>query len=91
MDYSVKTPKQLGQVLKGLRREKKITQAAAGSRIGLRQSEISGFESDPSKSSLDRLFRFLSTLDLDFYIRDRAAPPAKGKKTRSKRSKSDQW
>ncbi len=89
MDYLCKTPRQLGQILKGLRRDKGITQAQAGSRIGLRQSEISSLEADPSKSSLERLFRLASTLELDFVVRDRTGPPSRSRKIKAKRG--DAW
>jgi HTH-type transcriptional regulator/antitoxin HipB len=82
MDYPVKNPQQLGQVLKGLRREKGLTQTVAGARIGLLQSEVSGLEADPGKSSVERLFKFLSALELHVFIRDRATP------TRARKSRS---
>jgi HTH-type transcriptional regulator/antitoxin HipB len=83
MDYPVKNPSQLGQVLQGFRHAKRITQQAAGSRIGLPQSAISLLESNPSRSSVEKLFKYLSALELDVFVRDRAAPPSA--KTSSKK------
>ena len=34
MDYPIKTPGQLGAVLKGFRRDRKLTQAAVGAAVG---------------------------------------------------------
>jgi len=85
VDYPVKNPQQLGLVLKGLRREKRLTQTAVGSRIGLKQSEISGLEANPGKVSVERLFKFLSAVELDIFIRDRTAPPARAGKSRSEK------
>lgn len=85
MDYPVKTPQQLGQVLKGLRKQKKITQQAAGSKVGLLQSAISELEAAPGRSSVERLFKLLSALELDIFIRERNAPPLRTAKSRSKK------
>lgn len=78
MDYLIKTPAQLGPLLAGTRRQRKLTQAAAGAKVGLAQNAVSALETDASKASLDRIFRLLSALELDLVIRDRRAkaPPA---------------
>ena len=78
MDYLIKTSAQLGPLLAGMRRQRKLTQTAAGTKVGLAQNAVSALETDASKASLDRIFRLLSALELDFVIRDRRAktPPA---------------
>jgi transcriptional regulator with XRE-family HTH domain len=87
VEYSVKTPQQLGQVLQGLRKQKGITQKAAGSRVGLLQSAVSEFETAPGRSSVERLFTLLSALELDVFIRDRVTPV----RTAKSRSKKVEW
>jgi HTH-type transcriptional regulator/antitoxin HipB len=69
--YSVKTPKQLGAVLRGYRKARKLTQAQVGARIGLPQKVISGVEQDPSRTSLDRVFKVMAGLDVEILLRDR--------------------
>lgn len=86
MDYPVKNPNQLGQILQGFRRTKHITQQTAGSRIGLPQSAISLLESNPGRSSIEKLFKYLSALELEVFIRDRAAPSVA-----KKSSKKVEW
>lgn len=71
MDYPIKTPDQLGAVLKGFRRDRKLTQAVLGSKVGLPQNAVSEIESLPGRSSLARVFKLLAALDLDLVIRAR--------------------
>lgn len=71
MDYPIKTPGQLGAVLKGFRRDRKLTQAAVGAAVGLPQNAISEIESAPDRTSVARVFKLLSALDLDLVVRPR--------------------
>ena len=71
MDYPIKTSNQLGAVLKGFRRDRKLTQAAVGERVGLPQNAISEIETNPGPSSVARVFKLLAALDLDLVIRPR--------------------
>ena len=73
MDYSIKTPTQLGAVLKGFRRDQKLTQATLGAKVGLAQNAVSEIETFPDRSSLARVFKVLAALDLDLVVRDRQA------------------
>ncbi len=71
MDYPIKTPNQLGAVLKGFRRERKLTQANLGAKVGLPQNAVSEIEASPDRSSLARVFKLLAALDLDLVVRAR--------------------
>ena len=71
MDYPLKTPTQLGAVLKGFRRDRKLTQANLGAKVGLPQNAVSEIESAPDRSSLSRVFKLLAALDLDLVVRPR--------------------
>jgi len=71
MDYPIKTPNQLGAVLKGFRRDRKLTQANLGATVGLPQNAVSEIESSPDRSSLARVFKLLAALDLDLVVRPR--------------------
>ena len=71
MDYPIKTPSQLGAVLKGFRRDRKLTQADVGAAVGLPQNAISEIESAPDRSSLARVFKLLAALELDLVVRPR--------------------
>ena len=71
MDYPIKTPNQLGAVLKGFRRDRKLTQANLGATVGLPQNAVSEIVSSPDRSSLARVFKLLAALDLDLVVRPR--------------------
>ena len=80
MDYVARTPEQLGQILKSCRAEQKLSQQAAGAKVGLKQGTVSVIESDASRSSVATLYKLLSALQLELVLRDRnggtEAPPA---------------
>jgi len=70
MDYPVRTPEQLTSILKGTRRQKKLTQAAVGELIGLKQEAVSTLELAPGASSVARILSVLSALGLELVVRD---------------------
>ena len=71
--YPIKTPQQLGAVLRGCRKARQLTQAQAGERVGLPQKEISKLEMNPSNTTLARVFKLLSALELEIVVRERGA------------------
>ena len=77
MDYPIKTSAQLGPVLAGIRRDRKLTQASIGKKVGLAQNAVSVLETASSKASLQQLFKVLSALELDLVVRDRRNQSAK--------------
>ena len=74
MDYPIKTPDQLGTVLRGFRRDRHLTQANVAAMIGLAQNAVSGIETDAGRSSVARIFKLLAALDVDLVLRSRQAP-----------------
>jgi HTH-type transcriptional regulator / antitoxin HipB len=72
MEYPSLTPRQLAQVLKGLRKDRKMTQAQAAALVGLLPKTVSSLESDPEPSSIASLYKLLSALDLELVIRPKA-------------------
>jgi HTH-type transcriptional regulator/antitoxin HipB len=87
MQYVVKTPRQLGQVLRGFRTERGLTQATLGASIGIAQNEISDFERDAERATIRKLFRMLSGLGVEIVLRDPAAPA----NAKSRRRASPEW
>jgi HTH-type transcriptional regulator/antitoxin HipB len=73
-DYPIRTPQQLGAVLRGFRRERNLSQSAVGDRAGLAQNAVSLLENDPSPASLARIARLLAALDLELVVRPRKSP-----------------
>ncbi len=72
-DYPIKTPRQLGAVLQGYRRNQKLTQHDVGAKVGLAQNVVSLLEAAPERASLGRIFKLLSALDLELVVRPRGA------------------
>ena len=76
-DYVARTPQQLGAVLRGYRRERKLTQQAVGAGCGLPQSAVSQVEANPTTTSLARIYRLLSALDLELVVRPKGSAAVK--------------
>ena len=72
--YPIKTPQQLGAVLQGYRKERGLTQAEVGSKVGLAQKAVSKIESSPSQTGLSTIFKVLAALDLELVVRPKAKP-----------------
>ena len=72
-DHLVTNPEQVGEVLKGVRRELGLSQAQVGQRIGLPQKEVSRMENGSGRTTVERFFLFLSALELEIVIRPRNA------------------
>ena len=70
-EFVARTPEQLGAILRGYRHERQLTQKGVGSQCGLSQAALSQIESDPTTTSLSRIYRILSTLDLELVVRSK--------------------
>lgn len=77
ISYLAATPAQLGQLLRGFRRERKLTQAAAARRAGLNPKTVSAMEVQPQTITADSLFRLLSALEIQLLVQRKpgATPP----------------
>lgn len=79
MDYPVRLVDQLRAHLQALRRQRGLTQAQLGQRLGLSQVRIAEIEARPGLVSVDQLVRILSALGVGLVLRDEdteAAPAA---------------
>ena len=70
--YPIKTPQQLGAVLQGYRKERGLTQADVGSKVGLAQKAVSKIELSPSQTAWSTIFKMLAALDLELVVRPKA-------------------
>ena len=73
MVYVARTPHQLGQLLRACRKKRQMTQSMVGSRVGVRQSQISSIETRGAQITVDTLYRLLSALDLELVLRNKHA------------------
>lgn len=78
MDYTVRTPEQLGKVLRAQRKAMKISQQAAAAAVGLLPKTISKLELDPDTAAIESLFKLLSALQLELVVRSRRQEPSRG-------------
>lgn len=72
MDYTIHTPRQLGQILKGQRSTRHLTQAEVATRVGLLPKTVSKLERDPDTATLGSLFKLLSSLQLELVVRTKS-------------------
>jgi len=68
MIYPIKTLNQLPQLLKSFRKEKGLTQADMGEKLGITQQSYAYFEANPASATLERLFMALRLLDVEISL-----------------------
>jgi HTH-type transcriptional regulator/antitoxin HipB len=76
MDYPVHFVDQLREHLKGLRKNRGLTQAELGLRLGIGQARIAEIENDPGSVSAEQILKLLSALGAMVVLRDRLAEPS---------------
>jgi len=74
MEYLVTSPAQLGQLARGVRKCRRLTQAQMAARVGVRQKAVSLFETDPAHFTLERLFKMLTALEFELVLREKHPP-----------------
>ena len=68
MTYPIKMLNQLPLVLKALRKEQGLTQAAMAEKLGITQQSYAYFEARPATATLERLFTVLRLLNVDISL-----------------------
>ncbi|WP_019583480.1 MULTISPECIES: helix-turn-helix domain-containing protein [unclassified Thioalkalivibrio] len=76
MTLLARTPKQIGTIVRRVRRKQGLTQAALGEKSGLRQETISLIENGNPATRLETLLAVLAALDLEFQVSPRARSAA---------------
>lgn len=76
MTTPITTAGQLGPLLQRLRKNRSLSQAGLGHKIGLSQERISRIERFPEKITIDQLLTVLMALDAELRVAPRHAPPA---------------
>jgi len=80
MPTTLRTPDQLGALLRSRRRALGLTQKSAGAKVGLKQATVSMIEADASRTSVASLYKLLSALELELSLSplETRADPASG-------------
>lgn len=68
MKYPIKTLSQLTLILKGFRKEHRLTQAAMAEKLGISQQSYAYFEANPARTTIDRLFMVLRILGVEISL-----------------------
>jgi HTH-type transcriptional regulator/antitoxin HipB len=71
MRQLIQTPTQAGEIIRGRRKARRISQYDLASKTGISQSRMSILEADPSTLPLERLLLLLKLLGLELVIQDR--------------------
>jgi HTH-type transcriptional regulator / antitoxin HipB len=69
--------RELALLVANRRKNLKLSQAAVGKLVGLKQQTISEFEKRPEGTKLDTLFRILSAVKLDITLQSKDEQTAK--------------
>ena len=70
MDYPIRFADQLKAHLRSLRKQRGLTQAELGKRLGIGQVRIAEIEAKPGLVSVDQLVKLLSALGAGLVVRD---------------------
>jgi HTH-type transcriptional regulator/antitoxin HipB len=72
MDTVARIPQHLGQAIKARRAKLKLSQAAVGAKMGMKQNTISVLEIRTASSRIASLFKVLSALGLEIVVREKS-------------------
>lgn len=68
MDRPLRTPDQLRQHLRSLRKQRKLTQSGLGALIGVTQARVVEIEANPGSVSLQQVMQVLHALGANFVV-----------------------
>lgn len=78
MHQVIKTPAQVGEILRARRRSRRLSQAAVAGKLGVSQSRLSVLEADAAGLTVERFLVLAKLLGLELVLRD-DEPPAKAR------------
>ncbi len=79
------SPENLAVAVVNQRKKLKLSQAAVGERVGLKQVTVSAFENKPASTKLDTLFRILSSVGMELTV------SPKGESNADKKPWTEEW
>lgn len=72
MDHIARTPKQIGETIRRIRRQHDLSQGALGDKAGLRQETLSKIENGQAATRIETICDVLTALGLEVVIRERS-------------------
>ena len=79
MRQTILNPAQIGEILRGRRKARRISQAELAEKIGVGQSRVSILEADAALLTVDRLLLLLKLLGLELVVQDKSEAPSRAK------------
>jgi len=71
----ITSPQQVGEILRGRRKARHISQQQIAARLGISQGRLSTLEANPATMSLERLITVASMLGLELVLQERSDAP----------------
>jgi HTH-type transcriptional regulator / antitoxin HipB len=69
------TSSQVGEILRGRRKARRVSQQKLATKLGISQSRLSTLEGDPAGLTLDRLIVLTKLLGLELILQDKSDKP----------------
>jgi HTH-type transcriptional regulator/antitoxin HipB len=66
---------QIGEILRGRRKARRVSQAQLAQKLGVSQSRLSAIEAGTAALTVDRLITLANVLDLQLVVEDKASKP----------------
>jgi HTH-type transcriptional regulator/antitoxin HipB len=76
MRQTITTPNQIGEILRGRRKARRVPQQELAEKLGISQGRLSILEGNPARLTLDRLLLLATLLGLELVIQDKAETPS---------------
>lgn len=76
MRQLITTASQVGEILRGRRKARRLPQQEIATKLGIAQSRLSTLETDPSGLTLERLLHLANLLGLELVLQDRSDEPS---------------
>ena len=86
--FAVTVPSQLGPILRGLRKSRKLTQRQLGDLIGVSQKRIAQIESAPERTSFEQISRIAAVMGARLIVE---VPPIKDQTLKEDSGSSSDW
>jgi HTH-type transcriptional regulator/antitoxin HipB len=72
MRLIITNPRQIGEILRGRRKARRVSQEQLAKKLGVSQSRLSAIEAGTAALTVDRLIALANLLDLQLVVQDKA-------------------
>jgi HTH-type transcriptional regulator/antitoxin HipB len=72
MRQLISTPRQVGEILRGRRKSRRMPQRELATKLGVSQGRLSTLEENPARLTLDRFIAVANLLALELVLQDRS-------------------